>query len=351
MKKSLLATAVLSALVAAAGAQATTIKLSGQVSRMIVIPDDAAGDEVQFVDIGFSGTRFRITGEHDLGNGVKAGFRLEQQILANPSNSVNGATTGASNSGFDPRYQDVYFSGGFGKVAIGKGDSAANGGTEVDLSGTGLIATSNLQDNFGGHLLSVGANGVVDTDGTTQDDTSTAQVYSQFDAFSRTNRLRYDTPSFGGFKLAASYGQGSATDVLIGYNGGFGSTKLAAAVFIADGSDRRADEEIVGGSASLLLGMGLNFTVAYSESDPDGDNNDTQGTFGKIGYKTGIHAVSVDYGLGEGDGREDGETFGLTYTAAPINGVEIFASYRQYDADASDVESIDLISIGSRVKF
>ena len=47
-------------------AEAFDVTASGQVSRMAVAPDDAEGDEVQFQDIGFSGSRFRFTGTQPL---------------------------------------------------------------------------------------------------------------------------------------------------------------------------------------------------------------------------------------------------------------------------------------------
>ena len=71
LKQTPLATAVNSATLCAATAallqtlsmaHAIEFKASGQVSRMIVAPDDAVGDEIQFQDIGFSGSRFRFTG-------------------------------------------------------------------------------------------------------------------------------------------------------------------------------------------------------------------------------------------------------------------------------------------------
>jgi len=338
MKKSLLATAILSALVAAAGAQATTVKVSGQVSRMVIIPDDEAGDEVQFVDIGFSGSRVRFTGDHDLGNGVKAGFRFEQQFESNRSGAVNGGQTNGGDDDFlDARYQDVYFAGSFGKVSLGKGDGATNGGTESDLSGTALIATSNTQDNFGSFDLGAGV--------------TTSDAYRQFDGLSRVNRLRYDTPRFGGgFGVAVSYGQGSATEILGSYKGKLGSTKADFRIFFADGDDFTGDTEITGLSGSILLAGGLNFTLAYSEAEDD-DGDSVEGTFVKAGYKVGKHAFAIDYGMGEGDGREDGETVGVTYANHPVKGVEVFASYRSFDSDEDGTSSIDLFSLGSRVKF
>ncbi|MCK4707263.1 MAG: porin, partial [Gammaproteobacteria bacterium] len=108
------------------GAQAFEAKLSGQVSRMMVIPDDAAGDEMQFVDIGWSGSRFRFTGSETSENGITYGFRFEIQARENSAGAANGGTLGDTGDNQDNRYQDLYFSGDFGKVSFGKGDGAAN---------------------------------------------------------------------------------------------------------------------------------------------------------------------------------------------------------------------------------
>lgn len=368
MKKSLLATAVLGALVAAAGAQATTVKLSGQVNRMIYVPDDAIGDEISFVDNTASGSRFRVTGAHDLGNGVEAGFRLEYQIQANGGFSANGGTTGVNNGGLDPRYADIYFKGNFGQISLGKGDDASDGITEADLSGTflsgaGSVATTDIT---GGLVLNQAGSpgGLV----------RAVDVFSIQDGFGRTNRLRYDTPTFaGGLAFAASIGQGSSYAVKGTYNGNVGIGDLALAVGYADSQDLNTnvnavvsqnDREILGASASLLFNFGVSITAAYSDVDADDqDGADITGTafddatketsYVKLGYKFGVHALAIDYGVEERDGGEDGNVYGIGYVATPVSGVELYAGYRvtETDDDSYEEDSVNALLIGSRVKF
>ncbi len=146
---------IASSLLLSPAAQAFEAKISGQVSRMVVLPDDAAGDEIQHVDIGFSGSRFRFTGSEEMDNGIKVGFRFEIQARSNSSIGVNGGNLDSAD-GDDFRYQDVYFSGDFGKISIGKGDGASNGSTEVDMSGTALASAAPLQDNWGDFLIELG---------------------------------------------------------------------------------------------------------------------------------------------------------------------------------------------------
>jgi predicted porin len=342
LKISVVAAAITSVMMVPATAQAIEFKISGQVSRMVVFPDDAAGDEIQHVDIGWSGSRFRFTGSETADNGISYGFRYEIQARENSAGAHNGGQLSDTGDNQDNRYQDLYFSGDFGKISLGKGDGAANGATEVDLSGTALSSSSNHQDNWGGYQIAPGVRW--------------SSVFTMYDGLSRQNRVRYDTPSFSGVSIAGSLDQGNAYELALRYKGDVGDTKIGLAVFGAKSADRDEDtdgDDIFGGSASVLLGMGLNLTVAYSERDFDEVGGDTADALtGKIGYKTGMHAFSVDYGTSENSGGQEGETIGVTYSLSPYKGVEIFGTYRELDSDkVDDSQSVDLFAVGSRIKF
>lgn len=342
MKKSLCFT-VLGCMVAAGPATAFEVALSGQVSRMAVLPDDAEGDEVQFQDIGWSGTRFRFIGNQDLNGGYKIGFRLEQQFQSNPSfTSAGGGQTDGGNDDFlDNRYQDIFFSGNFGKIALGKGDGASNGATEADLSGTVLSSSSNHQDNWGNYRVTAGTD---TAPGITWD-----SIFVMNDGLSRVNRVRYDTPSYSGITAAVSLGQGGSTELGLTYKGEMAGTKFDARGFFADAADFADDAEILGFSASVLHTSGVNLTVAYADRD-NGTGADQEATTVKLGYKTGIHAVAIDYGDGE-TGDVAADTVGLTYAVTPAKGWELFATYRMLDTDLAGAESVDLLAAGSRVRF
>ncbi|NNE64154.1 MAG: porin [Gammaproteobacteria bacterium] len=340
LTKSLIAVVVSGAFIAPTVAQAFKVKLSGQVSRMVVLPDDAAGDEIQHVDIGWSGSRFRFTGSETADNGITYGFRFEIQARENSVGDVNGGTFGDPGDNQDNRYQDLYFSGRFGQISLGKGDGASNGSTEVDMSGTALSSSSNHQDNWGSFEIAPG----VEWD----------TVFSMFDGISRQNRVRYDTPNFSGFSVAGSLGQGNATELALRYNGGWDGTKFGASVFSTTAGEPDADtdgDDITGGSASLLLDGGLNFTVALSERDLEAGGTREATTF-KVGYKTGMHAFTIDVGDSENASGQEGETTGFTYSVTPHKGVEIFVTQRELDStDVAGAQSVDITAIGSRIKF
>ena len=371
MKKKLLASAIASALVVGVGAEAADVEVSGQVSRVIVSPDDAAGDELQFLDNNISGSRFRIKASHDIGNGMKAGARLEAQLQSNKGDTTNGGRlsdpAGQVDHGddrIDLRYQGLYLSGAFGKVSLGKGDGAGNGTTEVDLSGTYIIAAANGTDLYGGFLL--------------DDTTDVGDVYGEVDAYSRVNRLRYDSNSFNGLSFALSYGQQEVAEFAVNYAGETNGTKYEAAAFVGnrgestEGYDNGDDR--MGISGSVLLANGLNLTASYSILEPDnesaagiadgGQSQERENMWVKLGYKTGKHAFTIDYGETEDtDGLTaasvattdtDAETMGVSYVFTPAKAVELFAGYREYTSDdvvGANNTDVELVTVGSRVKF
>ena len=363
MKKKLLASAIASALVVGVSVEAADVKVSGQVSRVIVAPDDDTGDELQFLDNNISGSRFRIKASHDLGNGMKAGSRLEAQFQSNKGNNAYGALktdTGGNTSGddtIDLRYQDIYLSGAFGKISLGKGDGAGNGTTETDLSGTYIIAAVNATDLYGGFVIEDND----DSDTPSTGDTTISGVYGEVDAYSRVNRLRYDSNSFNGLSFAASYGQQEVSEFAARFAGETDGIKYKVAGFVGsrgeatEGADDGDDR--MGVSGSVLLTNGLNFTASYSDLDYDEDTReDRENMWVKLGYKTGKHAFAVDYGETEDTDdststKTEAETVGISYVFVPAKGVELFAGYREYALDDTTGTDPEFYTVGSRVKF
>ena len=338
--KPAIAIAISTVLIAPSIAQAFETKLSGQVSRMLVMPDDAAGDEIQHVDIGWSGTRFRFTGSETADNGISYGFRFEIQARENSAGASNGGTFGDTGDNQDNRYQDLYFSGNFGKVSFGKGDGGSNGSTEVDMSATALSSSSNHQDNWGGYEIAPGV--------------KWNTVFTMFDGVSRQNRIRYDTPNFNGFSIAGSLNQGNSTELALKYKSKWDGATFAGALFSTTTAEPDAatdGDDITGGSASLLLDNGLNFTVATSERDLQAGGTREATTF-KVGYKMGMHAFSIDVGDSENAAGQEGDTTGFTYAVFPHKGVELFATVRTLDSDGvTNSDAVDITAIGSRIKF
>jgi len=113
MNKKILSIAVAGAMTAPMATQAVKYKLSGQVNRAVVFQDDGEQSAVRNVDSIASGTRFRLKGSEDLGNGMKVGIYYESQW----SSAIPGANTIVVNysqasdviAGFDDKAWNIGF--------------------------------------------------------------------------------------------------------------------------------------------------------------------------------------------------------------------------------------------------
>ncbi|MGC4062413.1 MAG: porin [Aquabacterium sp.] len=120
-KKNLVAAA---ALLAVAGVAHADVKLYGMVdasfgSYELAHPKDSSGSRVTKVESGDMMTSYiGVSGEEDLGSGLKAGFALESFLKAD-----TGTTATNLAGGFWGRTSNVYLAGNFGTVALGQYDN------------------------------------------------------------------------------------------------------------------------------------------------------------------------------------------------------------------------------------
>ncbi|MFZ1985344.1 MAG: hypothetical protein WAU91_13080 [Desulfatitalea sp.] len=334
-------------------AHALEAKLSGQVSQLAMWADDGDEDDFFVGDNDNSSTRFRFTGEEAFG-AVKAGFQIEleaQKYASNKMSMAEGVDDSDESFNVDDRIMNVYFDTQVGKFEIGQGDGAANGTSEVDLSGTSVITYSDV-------TATAGAFQWKDSDGELFGGTIGA-TRNNLDGLSRNQRLRYNTPTFGGFYAAGSVTNDEGWE-LAGWYSAEIYGKLAAGIGYVDSGDRYIEDDAdftqLAGSVSWLLPMGLNFTAALGERDyEDDDLEDGMNYYLKVGYKWSIHAVSVEYGMTEDLMVENLESshYGAAYVINPWKPVEFFAAYRNYmaDLDGDEPEDIQQIMAGTRIKF
>ena len=352
MKKSALWFATAAAFAGAVQAQGLEVKLSGQVNRAVMFADDGVQSDSFHVDNDNSSTRFRFAGTGEVSPGLKAGLIFEVEYQSSPSNLVTFADRDGAPPTLDERYMDLFFEGGFGKLSLGQGDGAANGGVEVDLSGTSVAHYADVSATGGALAFRTAAGGSGPTMGS---------VLSQQDFESRYDRARYDTPAFGGLRLALSAGAKDSRDVheaALLYAGDFGSAgKLAAALGWSQEDPTvvgGVDDETVGGSVSWLAPGGFNLTYGHTQRDVSATREGKFNYF-KAGYKTGKHAVSADYALGDDQSAagDEAKSMSLAYVFTPVSWAELFALAKkaQLDQPGTAYEDITLVMLGTRLKF
>ena len=340
---------IAAALLAFSPAHAVDFGISGQINRAMMYVDDGSTGKWFFVDNENSSTRFRFTGSNDFENSWKVGIVWEVEMQSNSSDEVNMVINDTSDVTFRERKMEFWVSQVYGKAWLGQGDMASNGTSEVDLSGTTVAAYSSMADVGGAFAFQDNGSAIspVVTVGSSR---------SNFDGLSRRDRVRYDTPTFSGFKGSTSVASESRWDAALRYSGDFGWGKLAAAGAYSDlGTSSDTQDAIISTSASLLLPMGLNFTVSYAKRDQD--NTDPYNIFGKIGYQfLEKHAASIQYTRTENLSAKDdkGDSFGIAYVFSPWKSVEFYASYVKHMLDrdvGDDPDDINAGFFGGRVKF
>jgi predicted porin len=343
-------------------AQALDFKISGQVNRAVLWGDNGNDNDVKFVDNENSSTRFRFTGSNQFDENWTVGFKWENQMESNSSvddSDNNGDGFGDLDIGqnsdlgdvnFTERHMDLYIEHSmFGKLSLGQGDTASNSTSEVDLSGTTVVNYSSIEDMAGAFFFRTGDDVVI---------ASIASSYSNFDGFSRRDRIRYDTPKFGPVFFSASYMNGQSYDLAGRFAmewDGFG--KLAAAVSWLPADTQRDSYRQYSGSISFLHDSGFNLTFSGANRYDTPGDDEPFNLYGKVGYKFGKWALSADYTYSEDVGaiNDEATSIGAAAVWNPWESVELYGSYRFHELDGDgirgDANDIHAVMIGSRVKF
>ena len=112
----------------------------------------------------------------------------------------------------------------------------------------------------------------------------------------------------------------------------------------------------LGGSISWLHSSGINVTLGFGTRDIDGVDRDPASFYSKVGYRWGMHAIAVEYGITEDlqFDNDESSNIGLAYVATPWKGVELYGMFRAFELDRSGVSGIEDLSqlmVGTRVKF
>ena len=334
------------------------VSLYGQFNPAVLYANNGDSSKLYVVDNTHSQSRLGLRARVDTTSGWQVGGRFEFGISGNASDDVNSwYTESASEDFFKLRWAEISFiRESYGKFSLGKGDSASNSTAEVDMSGTAVA----MQDK----TLWM-ASGTIWYDGSTDvlSELEVKDIYNGFDGLSRTDRIRYDTPVFGGVSLAGSYSSGDAFDGSVWYSREFLGTKVAAALGVANPGDIIPGADLLyTGSASLLFPAGISATFSGSLLDKKEEGlDDATVWWVKLGYKTSFYdaattAFSLDYGESESISLNDEK--GSTWALAAVHdvkewGTEFYAIYRMYMADSErgDFDDVNSVMAGARLRF
>jgi hypothetical protein len=253
------------------------LSLYGQISRLFGLVGDGESKTFKQGENENTSTRMGIHGQGRVTNGVSVETRMEFSVK---SGSGGGGTQfenqGGSASRFDVRHLDaIVRSKKFGSVFVGRGNAATK-----DTMETHLIPGAH-SGRLGGNTGNVISSAVFLDESENLAVRSIGNVgrfFKQFDGAGRQNRIRYDTPTYFGFKGSGAIIDKNAYDFSLWYQGKIGGTEMAGSVGWCHtrGSQSAGDSDCWGngttitavsrfsGSVSAKTPIGLGATVAWA---------------------------------------------------------------------------------------
>ena len=233
--------AELEATTARKGNRKVSLTVSGWVGQQVMFWDDGQESNVYVHDLGTTlGSHVKFTGQATIVPGWSAGYVLHLEAMGSDSLTQNqfvvdgpSVLTGTSNG--VGTLQSFWFikSDEWGKVSVGK-QSQASDNTAILVDGSGSLVPANwvsfdvnsffVRNSNTGTLSGLqwgGAGGCVwgDCNGLP------------------TNSVRYDSPTFGGFSVSASWGEDDFWDVAARYAGEVHDFKVSIAGAFSHVSD------------------------------------------------------------------------------------------------------------------
>jgi len=322
----------------------------------------------------------------------------ELRLEANNS-AFNGIYDDNSGEDAGVEYVDLRFTGSWGRISMGRGDGAARYAQRQDLSGT------DLADNFDQRRISGlefrdMSGSFIGLDG--------EHVIGQFEG-ARSDRLRWDAPSYGGTVFSVSFGEGrsyelgltfdsaaeaasssadgtsseAASSAAISSGSGDGLRIIGAIGYIDTGESVDLDtsttshchycvEDAIAASVSAIVANGLGITVGYGKSSMTNDSHgfsgrefkDIKGIYVKPFFRMGNHAFSLSVGTNSdidnetaalGNRGYDGGHRALSYQYNGEGGIDVYASLQQLEMEGNggntDGEDINVVLGGVRMTF
>ena len=349
-----------------------TLKLSGQFSREMSYIDDGHNERIRHADSNYSSSRFRFhaSGKINADMKVNAQNEIAFDDARNSISNTNGAANGSrSGNDLQTRKAEIFITHNqFGRVWMGAGDPAANGVMNINTHGVysalpgfmGLIAAgvqfrdSSDEFTFGGAGATLGAQ------------------MADLDFNSRQTRIRYDTPVIAGFMASVSHDDDQSIEAALRYSGKVLDSKVKFGMAMAHNTNSGSNvEEMYGAQLSFThsSGLGLTSGIAFQEdhapqSAPPGSVGGDidkfgvifQGHFKRKFNELGNSTIVVEY-----DQKENMNTsgdvakgFGVTlHQAIDAAAMEVWVKYSNFELDreGSDLDDIDIVTLGTRMKF
>lgn len=333
------------------------LTVSGQINRMINLAGDGHNTKFYFVDNNNAASRIVARGDARLTEDITARSNIELGLSPNNSGQISQTSESQStNETFDLRkIEGIFASKEFGTLYFGKGDPSTKDIARNDLSGTEVLAYTNVADIAGGLQF-----------WNEQTDAYATNIKSAFTDLdpSRQNRIRYDTPKLLGFDASITGADNQRSNGAVRWAGQTDQLQASAGIGISNPNLDGVDYDIAGSGSVLHTPTGLNLSAGTGRRFRD----ETEPNFYYV--KAGWRAKLIDLGRTNlsldwqrtnnflGSNNVESSAQGSSIGAALVQnlndyGVDLYAGYRYYTffQQNTDLDSVHVGTVGTRVKF
>ena len=349
-----------------------SLTMSGYVSRAFYWADDGEHDGLFNTANETGQSRVRWIAKGTVNENVSMGALLELEMpKSNDDGSASfGSTTGdettANNAAWNVRHQFIWVNHKtLGKISLGNTNAAANGGVQANFAKTG--GTSGTMDNkwVGSGFQFLNKSTITGNATGSFTGVTVGGSRSDLDFTSRTDVLRYDTPKFGGARLAISYSQAGTGEVGATYGGKFGSVKVKARAGYSELSSAGTNDYNLGGSLAVLHDSGINAAVSGAKIERDASGIPAATNLHlAVGYNAkifGAGTTGFQFTWNQSKNTtargDNGEAFGFT-AAQYIDsvGATIALSYRNYQYENEllshrTIDDVDVFGLATVFNF
>jgi hypothetical protein len=242
--------AELEATTARKGNRKVSLTVSGWVGQQISFWDDGVESNTYVHDLGGTlGSHVKFTGSAQISPGWSAGYVLQieaigsdglttSQDVSNGPALYNKLGAEATGLGGTQVLQSYWFvkSDQLGKIGVGK-QSQASDNTAILVDGSGSLVPANWvafdTNNFA--IRGVGSVSALGW-GNAQSCGGMGGAWGDCNGLTQ-NVVRYDSPTYAGFSVSASWGEDDMWDIAGRFSGEFNGVKVAAAVAYNEVSD------------------------------------------------------------------------------------------------------------------
>ncbi len=231
------------------GNRKVSLTISGWVAEQVMFWDDGTESNVYVTGVGTTlASHFKLTGQATIAPGWQAGYVIHVETATVDPLAVNQNNDDATLNPSVSLLQSYWFinSDRLGKLSVGQ-LSHASDNTAILVDGSGSLVPANwvLFDNLsfiarqnGANLTNiVGGNIIWGEAGFCHH--IGAGIGADCNGVP-LNAVRYDSPTFGGFSVSASWGEDDFWDVAARYAGEFNGVKVAVAAAYSHQSDEPA---------------------------------------------------------------------------------------------------------------